>query len=122
MVLSVAIVISACPVVLKLAEDAGSDLYLVLIVVVLVGIVVILFLRVHGEGVIEVAVARAVDQVLSEGMIALVTLTFPPLEQVKGETSEHGAKLPIGTLFVLIKNDIGLEYLAEDVPELRWPR
>ena len=98
-------------------------MYLVfVVVVVLVGIVVGLFLWVHGEGVIEVTVASAVDQVLSEGLIALVTLTFPPLEQVKGETAEHGAKLPIGTLFVLIKNDIGLEYLAEDVPELRWPR
>ena len=97
-------------------------MYLVLIVAVLVGVVITLFLRVHGEGVIEVAVARAVDQVLSEGMIAFIALTFPPLEQVKGETAEHGAKLPIRTLFVLIKNDIGLEYLAEDVPELRWPR
>ena len=67
------------------------------------------------------AVARAVDQVFSEGMIALVALTFPALEQVKGQTAEHGAKLSVCTLFVLIENDIGLEYLAEDVPELRWP-
>ena len=51
-------------------------------------------------------------------MIALLALTFPALEQVKGETAEHGAKLSICTLFVLIKNDICLEYLAEDVPEL----
>ena len=76
----------------------------------------------HGEGIVEVGVVRAVDQILSEGMIALVALTFPSLEQVKGETAEHGAKLSICTLFVLIKDDISLEYLAEDVPELRWPR
>ena len=75
----------------------------------------------HSEGIVEVAVARAVNQVLSEAMIALLALTFPALEQVKGETAEHGEKLSISALFVLIENDIGLENLAEDVPELRWP-
>ena len=80
---SATIIIGTSSVVNLVVDAAGSDLNLVLIVVegaAFVSIVVRLFLRVHGEGIVEVGVVRAVDQILSEGMIALVALTFPSLE------------------------------------------
>ena len=56
--------ISTCSVVLKLAKNTGSDLYLVVVVVegaAFVGVVVSLLLRVQSERIVEVLVVRAVD-------------------------------------------------------------